>query len=357
MRRSLVGTYTIFALLIIIFAVSSFSYSAVSYNRIFKDAVNYLKITVPAYLNNATNLENLIILPAAPDGYGTGLADAVIELHSPEYLPAGETLICDITLSNVAPGLECLLTWYINGEIISEEYVITGTEFQSFKHDFEYSRDMEETAHIKVLLQHIMSNGEVQKITEETSIELENHDMAYWTQQEARRVFDLVSYTYRGNHTLQWALDNDYDAFDKEVWVNASHFESETEYLIWINRSHQRVNIFQGSQGNWELIKEFIVATGDQGRGTHRGVTKIPSRTREGWGFEDRDPPFRVFPVVRFFPGSGFAFHSRPKAMGSNEIIDESIGFPASGGCIRMYDEDIWFIYDNIPDGTTVVIH
>ena len=54
---------------------------------------------------------------------------------------------------------------------------------------------------------------------------------------------------------------------------------------------------------------------------------------------------------------SGYAFHSRLYYPNSSQLKDPSIGFPVSAGCIRMYDEDIQYIFDNIPLNTTVVVH
>ena len=65
---------------------------------------------------------------------------------------------------------------------------------------------------------------------------------------------------------------------------------------------------------------------------------------------------YQVLPVVRFY-GGGYAFHSRLYYPRSTTLQDPSIGFPVSHGCVRMYDEDIQWIYDNVPDGTTVVSH
>jgi len=63
-----------------------------------------------------------------------------------------------------------------------------------------------------------------------------------------------------------------------------------------------------------------------------------------------------VRPVVNFRVGSGYAFHSRLYNPGHNYLTDPSIGFPVSHGCIRMYDEDVQWIYDNIPNNTSVVV-
>ena len=64
-------------------------------------------------------------------------------------------------------------------------------------------------------------------------------------------------------------------------------------------------------------------------------------------------------PIVRFYGSSGYAFHSRLQywPMNSDRYYDARIGFPISHGCLRMYNEDIWWMYNNIPNGTTVVVY
>jgi hypothetical protein len=39
-----------------------------------------------------------------------------------------------------------------------------------------------------------------------------------------------------------------YDA-EKELWVNAMDYGSDSPYLLWISHACQRVNIFEGSRG------------------------------------------------------------------------------------------------------------
>jgi lipoprotein-anchoring transpeptidase ErfK/SrfK len=152
---------------------------------------------------------------------------------------------------------------------------------------------------------------------------------------------------------LAWAEANDLSAYEKEVWVNAKGYKSKTAYMIWINLAYQRVNIFEGSEHNWELIRSCIVGTGGPGHGTATGVCATTYKQIAGW----TTSRYTCRPVVRFREGTGYAFHSRLYYPGSDRLTDDRIGFPVSAGCIRMYDEDIWYIFDNIPEGTTVVIH
>ena len=286
-----------------------------------------------------------------------GFDDAYIELVVPDVLPVGSTLVSELIVTGVRQGLEYLLTWYLDDKIITEERVIIGETIPIFEHNFKYTRTLAETSTVRAKIQYTTRRGEDQEITLESTVIVENHGISHWIEQEAERVLAKVSSRYGGDRTLQWALDNDYDDFDKVVFVNAMELESETDYLLWVNRSHQRVNVFEKctETETWKLIETFIVATGGPNSMTRRGVTTIPSRETRGWHFGH----YYVIPVVRFFPGTGYAFHSRPFHAGrrQGELRDERIGFPVSMGCVRMYCDDIWYIYNNIPDGTTVIVH
>jgi hypothetical protein len=294
---------------------------------------------------------------------GQGLYHATIELIAPEFLPAGEPLYINIALADYEEGLACLLTWYVNGEQVKEDLIVTGIEIPGFNHNIRYSRIMEEVIEIKVSIQHTTLLNESHILEAEQIIIIENYDISHWKEVETPRVLSMVTSRYNGNRTLEWAMENDYDVFEKELYINAKGYTSDTEYLIWVNRCFQRANVFKGTgrAGEWELHEAFIISTGIWINSTPRGVTTIPSRTSAGWAFADLG--YRVEPVVRFFPesssaqGSSYAFHSRPLDLRTREVVDERIGFPASSGCIRMFCEDAWWIYDNVPDHTTVVIY
>ncbi len=172
-------------------------------------------------------------------------------------------------------------------------------------------------------------------------------------QAEEARVLNLVTSGYKGNYTLKWATEHDYETSEKEIWVNAKDYSSASEYLIWVNLSMQRVNVFKGSKGAWELCHSCIVGTGAPGRGTPAGEYKTTYKTWAGWTTDT----YTVKPVVGFKENTGYAFHSRLFRPGTTKLSDSSIGYPVSHGCVRMYDDDILYIYNNIPLGTTVVVY
>lgn len=140
----------------------------------------------------------------------------------------------------------------------------------------------------------------------------------------AAAILKQVSSVYRGNYTTSYAANNDYSKTTKEVWINAKGYSSNTNYLVWINRAYQHVNVFTGSKGNWKLTKSFIVGTGAASTPTPVGVTTVSYKLKAGW----TTGTYTVRPVVGFYPGTGYAFHSRLCYPGTDTEYDFSSGYP-----------------------------
>jgi lipoprotein-anchoring transpeptidase ErfK/SrfK len=170
--------------------------------------------------------------------------------------------------------------------------------------------------------------------------------------QEILRVKKLVKTGYRGNYTLNWAKEHDYKESDKVKWVNINRYESQTHYLVWVSIAYQRLNVFTGSAGNWNLDRSFIVATGKSGRDTPVGVWRLLAKKSGGW----TTAAYTVKPVVNFI-NEKYGFHSRLYYPDSTTVYDSRIGFPCSHGCIRMYTTDVDWFYKNVPINTTVVVY
>lgn len=149
----------------------------------------------------------------------------------------------------------------------------------------------------------------------------------------------------RLNYTSCKYTTMDYTTQVKEDFINDKGYWSKTGYLIWISSYTQKVNVFTGSQGNWKLHKTYKCATGKATTRTIRGTFRVHGKasryggtTYEKW--------------VTFFYDVN-SFHSRLYRNG--KIVDARIGQPASNGCIRMYTDECYWIYQNIPLETCVV--
>lgn len=152
----------------------------------------------------------------------------------------------------------------------------------------------------------------------------------------------------------------DYSLGAKEGFVNQMGYSSTTDYLIWVNLKTQKVNIFEGSKGDWELIRSSPCATGKNTTPTFSGVHTLIYKTWR-WRFDGYDTDGSVIEnMTKVYNVSGFwggqAFHSREYYY-DDSIYNGTMGTPVSHGCVRMMDEDCAYIYDNMPFGTTVVIY
>jgi len=134
-----------------------------------------------------------------------------------------------------------------------------------------------------------------------------------------------------------------------EQFVNENTFASNTNFLVWVDLSRQKVNLFIGSYKNWKLIKSMSCGTGKSSTPTVTGSFTI----------QDKGEYFRVNSGVickyytRFY--GNYLFHTVLLDNDGN-IVDGTLGTPVSHGCIRLAIEDAKYIYDNVPMGTMVWI-
>lgn len=134
--------------------------------------------------------------------------------------------------------------------------------------------------------------------------------------------------------------------------LNTLSITSNTAYLIYVNLDAQRTYVYEGSSDNWTLIKAVDCSTGIIGEETPTGVYSITDRGE--WFFSDEfDQGGKYW--VQFF--GDYLFHSVPFDESQENIVDSTLGVPASHGCIRLEVDDAQWLYDNITDDTKVIIN
>lgn len=126
--------------------------------------------------------------------------------------------------------------------------------------------------------------------------------------------------------------------------------KSYTSYRIIVSLNEQLTKIFKGSEENWELIKSINSSTGLPGAETPKGTFRISSRGN--WFFSQKYQEGAKY-WTSFY--GNYLFHSFPMDRNKN-ILDYTLGKPASHGCVRMTVEDAKWIHDNIPNGTKVIV-
>ena len=134
--------------------------------------------------------------------------------------------------------------------------------------------------------------------------------------------------------------------------INTLNVESLTPYLIYVNLSEQMTYVYKGTMNKWDTVKSFTCSTGIDDEETPTGVFDV--RERGDWFFSDKYQQGGKY-WVQFY--GDYLFHSVPYNEDQSEVVDNTLGTPASHGCIRLKTEDAKWIYDNIDSGTKVIIN
>lgn len=103
-----------------------------------------------------------------------------------------------------------------------------------------------------------------------------------------------------------------------------------------------------------EVIREMICSGGTPDEPTLLGTFNLENRG--SWFYSER---FKEGATYWVRITEQYLFHGIPRNK-EWEIIQEELdklGGPASHGCIRLSEDDAKWFYDNVPDGTTVIIH
>lgn len=134
--------------------------------------------------------------------------------------------------------------------------------------------------------------------------------------------------------------------------INTLNIESLTPYLVYVNLSEQMTYVYKGTMNKWDNIKSFTCSTGVDDEKTPPGIFDV--RERGEWFFSDKYEQGGKY-WVQFY--GDYLFHSVPFNKDQSEVVDNTLGTPASHGCIRLKTEDAKWIYDNIEFGTKVIIN
>ena len=306
----------------------------------------------------AVNCEITVASDSKIENIDSGLSGVSLSMGVPTKVLPGGSLVTQITFQGVTTPKICSAQWYKNGKPMAgysnDHFEMTADAVSRITTYFTFTKDMETSVTMGFKLTYENpSTDETEELYIEKTVPIENYSDEWYYERDVNRVLNLVSSTYRGNYTTSYAVNNDYSTLEKEIWINAKGYSSKTQYLIWVNRAYPHANVFQGSKGNWKLIKSFLVGIGAPSTPTPTGLTTVSYKSAGGW----TTSTYTVRPVVGFYPGTGYAFHSRLCYPGTDTEYDFSAGYPVSHGCVRMYKNDVKWIYNNIPVGTTVVIH
>ena len=142
------------------------------------------------------------------------------------------------------------------------------------------------------------------------------------------------------------------DLAENELWsercVNSADLPSETQYLVWVNKSKYTVYVFLGKNGNWREIYSCKCSIGAVDSPTITGVFKYFSRESK-WFYDD----FYVGPIMRFY--GGYAIHSTLLKFDGTDY-NNTVGVKNSHGCVRVRPENLDWLISYVPLKTTIYV-
>lgn len=128
----------------------------------------------------------------------------------------------------------------------------------------------------------------------------------------------------------------------------------EPVYEISINKSNNLLTVYMDGK----VMQTFPVATGMYRSLTPEGTFQIVNKILDPWYVPQNIPggapnnPLGHFWLGLNVPGTDGSIYG---IHGTNN--PNSIGKYVSAGCIRMYNDDVRWIYENVPLYSTVTIH
>jgi len=133
-----------------------------------------------------------------------------------------------------------------------------------------------------------------------------------------------------------------------EKTINSKNNSSLTGYFIWIDLSSHRVNIFNGYNKKWHLVKSMVCSSGKRSTPTIKGHFKVG--IKGSYFISSGGARCKYYTQI----SGNYLFHSVLYDRKGNYIIDNTLGASVSHGCVRLALSNAKYIYDNIPTRTSI---
>ncbi|MBQ3420345.1 MAG: L,D-transpeptidase, partial [Romboutsia sp.] len=145
-----------------------------------------------------------------------------------------------------------------------------------------------------------------------------------------------------------------YKYFDSDMtrFVNDNNFTSTSKYMLVTNLKSRNTFVFEKDNNNakWVQLYKYKSTVGKLATPTITGTFYITGR-KPYFGTDE----YRVKYATRI--RGAYYYHSILYDSKGIRVIDSRLGQALSHGCIRLDTANAKWIYENIPDGTTVFIH
>ena len=163
-----------------------------------------------------------------------------------------------------------------------------------------------------------------------------------------------LKYFQRKNHLQETGVA---DAETQQVLFSAKAMPGEEyvfPYKLVVDISDQKVYVYEWTGDRYEgPIYSFTCATGKKDTPTPLGTYQAGGKACDEWYyFKD----FNCYAKWAYHIVGGIFFHSNTMSKPKGKPSNGGLGHRASHGCVRMKVEEVKWIFDNCPEGTTIVI-
>ena len=142
-----------------------------------------------------------------------------------------------------------------------------------------------------------------------------------------------------------------YDKFDKSIteFVKENNIQSSTDYLLITSLKDKFTYVYEYKNG-WELEYKWSSTVGKSSTPTIKGVFSVGIKY-PAIGGNTSSVKYATNIVDDYY------YHSIIYDDKGFNIKDDRLGVAISHGCIRLATSSAKWIYDNIPEGTPIIIY
>ena len=155
-------------------------------------------------------------------------------------------------------------------------------------------------------------------------------------------------------------------------WINTTamdtkassyYYSTTSDYLILVNCADRVTKVYKKSSGGWAILKNYLCTVGDDSKGWgtvkgdfYIGKSSTGNPVTRGYSFDDGEG-HTLYYWTRFC--DSYLFHSMLYDQDTYDLSKENndLGEAESHGCVRLRFENAKWIYNNIPDGTRVIVY
>ena len=147
------------------------------------------------------------------------------------------------------------------------------------------------------------------------------------------------------------------DAETQQVLFSAKALPGEEyvfPYKLVVDVSDQKVYVYSWTGDQYQgPIYQFTCASGKKDTPTPLGTYQAGGKACDEWYYFKE---FHCYAKWAYHIVGGIFFHSNTMSEPKGKPSNGGLGHRASHGCIRMKVDEVKWIFDNCPEGTTVVI-